>query len=254
MSNKNLRLSPPMPFKEVREWVQNAVLLAGAATLLAYPMFFHQYQRLLPGLTSRQLTLQQFHLLAMGNSFMLFAAAFLSSLMGFFYAHRLNLPGFGKFTDLLAWAPLGLGACLILAPPTYFFFDREMMRRVPELFPSPWPWALATMAGSAISQEVIGRFGLLTVGVYLLRWRNFQGHPWPAMIVISLFSAASSFLFSSRFHLDHRMETYQLVVPLVSTFIMQWIFSEIYLRRGLLAAVGFHLGLAAKLVIYALVL
>ena len=235
---------------DARNRVQNALLLAGSTMFVSYPWFYYQYKHMTLEIFSRAPTGHQLIVFAMGQSLILFAAALICSLVGFLYYDRLGLVGFGKLSDLRAWLPWALVLGILITPLLYYLADRRLMSLIPEAFPRPWPWALAWMAGSALSQEVVARFGLLSIGVYLLRWRSFKGHPWPAIAAVSVFSAFSAVIFLDRINFSARLELWQIGVLTLTIFAFQWILCEVYLRKGLLAALALHLGLSARLLIY----
>jgi len=150
--------------------------------------------------------------------------------------------------------PLGLALGLAFTPVSYFVVDREIIQCAPRVFSRHWPWALGNMLGGAMTQEVIARFGLLTIGVYLFRRLGFMGHPWPAIGLVSLIGCAGSYVFLLKFDLAQEFFTSQIALGLATAFFLQWIFCEVYVRKGFLAALCIHFGLNIKLFVYALVL
>ncbi len=235
----------------MKNHIQNATLLAAATMFVSLPMFHYQFRHLTAAVFRAQPSVQRAYYLALSQSFVVFCLAFLSALIGFIYTERLRLPGFGKPADIRVWLPVGLIAGLIFTPISYLIFDRGVIRSIPEIYPASLLWTLVVTAGRALSQEVIVRFGLLTIGVYLWdRWGR-KGRPWPAIAAISAFGAAGSYLMMSRLEMVSRLSPSQIMIMLVLSFLMQWILCEVYIRKGFLAAVCVHLGLAVKYVIIA---
>jgi hypothetical protein len=241
-----------MSLAEVRERVQNALLLAGAVMLASAPMFYYQFSHLMGSVFKKVPTEKQLQLLSVGQALIIFALALLCSLVGFLYAERLSLPGFGKISDLKRWLPAAVGLGLALLLPWYFLSDRFLMGNIPEAYPGYWPWALSLAVGNALSQEVVARFGLLSIGVYLLRWRGYNGHPTAAIAVVSLFATVCSLLFLVRLNLSIPVSPARLMASLAAVFILQWVLAEVYIRKGLVPAMALHLGLGARLIVYAL--
>ena len=126
------------------------------------------------------------------------------------------------------------------------------MRLAPELEPSPWYLSLARMAGIALTQEVVGRFGLLTIGVYLLRRLDLSASNRPAILAVSAFAAFGAMLTASRLGL--RPPAGQLGLAVGFCFAVNWALGEVFLRRGLIAAICLHAGLNLKLLIYSFIL
>lgn len=218
---------------------------------LSYPWFLYINQNLTEAVFRHSPSVHQLRVFSLGQSIILFAISLLCSLVGLLYSDRLDLPGLCNPGDVKKWLPTGLVLGLLLTPISYLATDRSLLFQVPEMFPKPWPWALAWMAGSSLAQEVVARLGLLTIGIYLLRWFSFKGHPWPAIAVVSIFASMSTFItYLDRLKLDERLLPWQLWFSLISIFFFQWIFSEVYVRRGFVAVLLLHFGLSIRVLIY----
>ena len=254
MSKHSQGVSTQFGLKEIKDRVQNAFFLATAAMLASFPMFLYQFRHLTGSVFSHQPSAERLFYLSLTQSFIVFALALLCALVGFLYSESLQLPEFGRPGHFLAWLPMGLVLGLVFTPVSYFTVDREIIQLVPQVFPRHWPWALGNMLGSAITQEVIARFGLLTIGIYLFRRLGFRGHPWPAIALVSLFGCAGTYIFLLKFDLAQEFLPSQIAVGLTMAFFLQWIFCEVYVRKGFLAASCIHFGLNIKLLVYALIL
>lgn len=243
-----------LSWEEIKSGVANSILLAAAAMIGAIPMFQHQFRSLTATVFTVEPSEQQIFYLALGQSFILFCLALLCSLVGFFYSAPLGLPGLGKLRDGPKWFGVGAVIGLGLTPVFYYSCDFEIYTIAPELFPASTSQAFYMVIGNALAQEIIARFGLVTIGVYL--WKNIgrTGYPWPAVIVVSLFSAFGHYLFITRFNLDLKLSTAHIAVTVFATFLFQILFSDTFVRRGLIAALGLHLGIGVKPVIYSIVL
>jgi len=240
------RLSP----SAMRESVSSAVILAGAAAAAAYPMIYYQSLHLVSPLLTRPLNPDQTLVFTIGHALLLFAACLLCALVGFLYSARLNLPGFGSFSRDHRLLPLFFAGGLLLIPGVFFLVDSKFHARLPAYFPADLPWALAMTLGQTFAPEVIARFGQITIGVYLLRWLRFSGHPWPAVLAVALLGMAGSWISQSRLHLDPGLNSFTLSC-LCFAFLSNLLFGEVYLRRGLLASLALRLGLELKYPLYA---
>lgn len=242
-------MHPPLPPAEMRQRVETALLLAGIASLLAWPMFALQFERLGTLWFAHPPDAAAAWRLALRQAVVVFAVLLPSALVGMLYAHRLGLPGLGQ----LRWMRFWLGASLIAGtcatPIVHGLMDRALLAALPQLYPATVPAAFLDMAGSALVQEIILRAGLLTILVYFLRRAGFRGHPWPANLPIALFAALGLARYLDRLAVDD--PTAPLWIALLLSFVLQWIYGEMYLRYGLLAAMGVHFGLSVKFAWYA---
>jgi hypothetical protein len=243
--------APRLTLAEARNQVHNAVLLAGLCMFVSAPRYYFLFQRFAPHFFNKKSpTLELLQILSVGQALIMFGVALLCCLVGFMYAHRLSLPGLGWDPGLKKWGPLALALGIAAMPVFYFALDRSLVARLPEFFPRPWYLALLQAAGSALEQEVMARFGLVTIGVYLLRWRGFRGHAWPAGLIVSVFMPLAEFLYISRLAFSAVFLGWQLAVYLGLSFVFQWVQAEVYLRKGLVAALAVHFGLGLRLVLY----
>ena len=244
------RYPAPLLWEETKNIIQNAVLLAGATLFATWPMFLYQYQHLTGLFSTSLMTPELLDRLALTQSLIVFLTAFLCALVRFLYAERLSLPRFGGAADISFWLPVGLLGGLMLTPVSYWIIDRELLQLTPQVFPNSWSWALADMLGSALTQEVLARLGLLTVGIYFLNRWKFVGYPWLAIALIALLGMVGTYSFLLKFGLVPKFSTIDLTILLAQAFLLQWFFCAIYLRWGFLATVCIHFGLSVKLLIY----
>lgn len=247
------KFAPPFPLEEMKCRVRNAVLLAGATMAVALPMLFYHFQRFSISVFKQQPDPAILYNLAMKQGVVVFALALLCSLVGFLYAERLALPGFGALKDIRLWLPLGFGAGIVFTPVSYLSLDRELIHALPEIYPAFWQSALADIVGTALIQETVLRFGLLTICVYFMRRGNFfSGHLWPGILIVAAFGTVGAYLFLAEFELVQRLSIVQTGAALLFAFAVQWVYCEIYLRWGFLAAFCTHMGFSVKFFIYAL--
>jgi len=241
------RLTP----SQVKQRAKAAFVISAITMFAVCPKFFYQFRELAGRVSIGPVSDLQVLKLALGQSLILFTAAIISSLVGLLYADRLSLPGMGRFKDLKVWLPLGIALGLFLTPVSYYLADKRLLFQVPEMFPESLHLALGWVLGSALSQEVIARLGLLTIAVYFLHWFNFKGHPWPAILVVCLFTVMNVLILSHRFRLAGRIEPQLLHLSLAGSFLFQWLLCEVYIRKGFLAAAALHAGLKIKVLVYA---
>lgn len=106
------------------------------------------------------------------------------ALAGTFFAKRYKLAGIGSFESLKKGAPWIFGFLVIGIPLTIFLYDRPILSVTPWQYPKQWYWALGVAVSSALSVEIIARFGMLTIFKGIVR--NF----WTANILQAVFVTA----------------------------------------------------------------
>lgn len=248
-------MAKPAPnYAELKTQLQNALLLAGVTFFAAWPMFLFQYHHLPGPLLGLHLSADALFRLSRGQALIVFFLAFLCALVGFLYSERLGLPRFGRARDMLAWLGWGLVGGIIFMPGVWLLVDRTVLTYAPLAYPDTWDWALADMLGTAVTQEVLARFGLLTIGIYFWQHWGRRGHPHPIIALIAGFGALGTFLFLHRFGLATQLPPLQTGCALGLAFLLQWLLCELYLRYGFLATVCVHIGLNVRFLVYAVML
>ncbi len=236
--------------KQSVERTRDSFILAGVCMVAAYPachyMAHHMLHRMLPGEVGPGAA----KVSMLYQLIMIFGAAMISSMVGFFYSERLGLKGLEGIRlfrrNLLPYLALGM----VMIPFSYMLTDRHLFVLIPEYYPSSFVQALGYPLGLALPTEVIFRFGLVTMLVYFWRWLEFTRHPWPASVIVAAFAMVKVFLDFKNMGLIQEFDSFVLRM-LASTLLANLIFGEIYIRRGLLAAIFAHLGLQGKYLIYA---
>lgn len=234
--------------KQSVEWSRDAFILAGICMVSAYP-FLHYSAHYLPHRQMLEFSnAQTIRFFILFNMLMIFGAALIMSMVGFFYSKRMGLPGFGETrdfsSDILPFLALGI----ILIPISYIAADRALLARLPVYFPSDFTKALG-QPFIVVSQEVIARFGMVTIVVYFWRLLKRPGHPWPAPLLVAVFAAIQAWLSLRDLGITPRFDLFTARI-VVSAFAANLVFGEVYIRRGLVAAVFVHLGLEGKYLLY----
>jgi hypothetical protein len=212
-----------------------AAVLSGLAYLAAAPYIDH---------LSRPVDSDQVREQVLGADLLTTAAVVvISALVGTFFAARNGLPGLGDRRHLRAALPFvagALGASILLQ----FLIGEALAKRLPAYYPSSIGWALAIAVKGAVFDEVVARYGMLTLIVGATRTRLlanlcqaifFTVVAWKSMGA----SAPSSF---DGF----------VAAGAVSTFAIHLAAGAVYLRFGLIAAALFHFAADLRFVLHAL--
>ncbi len=245
-------MTPPSPLlkllRQSVEWSRDAFIMAGLCMVCAYPFYHYQAHHLMPGIDEHLANPHFAKSFMLFHMLMTFGAALICSMVGFFYGGRLRLIGFGDIRDLKEKILPFLGLGLLLIPFSYLLGDELILARLPEYYPGE----LFTSLGQpliVLSQEVIARFGMVTVLVYFWRLFGLSGHPWPATIIVAAFTGFLAWLSLLNLGLIQGFDILALRI-VISAFLANLLFGEIYIRQGLIPAIIAHLGLEGKYLIY----
>jgi len=235
-------------YQQVKSIFQNAILLSGFAMFCVAPMFYHNLKIWVN--TNDQLSPENFQQLYLNQLCLFFILVFLCSIVGFLYQTRFNLH-FGRFKQIKGWAMVGGIMGLLATPLLYFSIDSLLLTVRPDLYLLSSPFAIAEMLGSAISQEIILRFGLLTLFIYFSRLFKIQFY-FPMVFLISSFTLFNIYQFLVNYQVIEYINTQTLYLLLASAFLLQCLLCYIYLYFGLIAVIAFHVMFNIRFLIYAL--
>lgn len=230
---------------------RHAIYCAAVVMLLCSGMYYYQFTHL--PLFKQDTSLHLIKVIALKQGVVTFCAAFLSALMGLLYAKRLHLPGWGRMPRSVLFYLAALFAGLLGAGLSYLLFDQQIMQHVPAIYPDTLIWALVMLLAGVVAQETILRLGLLTVLLYFLqRWRP-HAYPWPAFLIISLFSGYGSYLYLAKFNLTQAFPFWLFSMAFLFNFVLQWIYCHCYVRFGLWMTLVLHALFSVKFLVYALI-
>ena len=161
-----------------------------------------------------------------------------AALVGTLFARRYGLAGLGDRTLLLRGRKLLLAAPL-LGVASYLLFGRAIAARVPGYYPSSLGWALGHALKGALFDEVVARFGMMTILCGIVR------HPVVANVLQAAFFTTLALLGLSFFGLRPGASALFLW-SLGATFVTHLLLGAVYARLGLGVAMLFHLGLGIQ--------
>lgn len=169
----------------------------------------------------------------------------IAALVGSLLSERYGFAGLGDRARLrasLRWV-LGLGPPVALL--SYVFFGRELAARVPGYYPSGLGWAVLLVFKGAIFDEVVARYGMMTI------FGGATRKVWAANLLQAIFFTAVGYKSMIFFGLEAGWSAV-FAAGILSSFVVHLIQGLLYARFGLIAAALFHLILELKLVLHAL--
>lgn len=167
----------------------------------------------------------------------------LSALVGSAFSERYRLGGLGRWPGLLALR-LHLAAVPVFGVLSYLAFGRVLAARLPGTFPDEPIWALAYALKGAAFDEVVARYGLMTIFAGLAR-------PAIANLLQALFFTATIWKGLGFFGVDASYDAYFLL-SVGSAFGLHLYLGAIYARHGLIPAMGLHFLYDLRFLLHAL--
>jgi hypothetical protein len=152
---------------------------------------------------------------------------FLSALIGFSFATRLDLPGLGEVRAWLKGLPILIPCGFFLVALSYFAFDRYFLLISPASFPTDPVYLAAVPFKGAFVDETVLRLGLVTIGVGLVR--DKAAGVIVTSAVASLFTIKYFEFIGMPFALDPLF-----VVHLLLSFLGNLLLGWLFVTRGLL--------------------
>lgn len=157
----------------------------------------------------------------------------IASLVGVFFSERYGLVGKGDLKSVKrAWAWI-LIAGPLLALGGYLVFGRVYAERAPGIFPTSLSWALVLMLKGAVFDEVVCRFGMMTIAMGVSR--RF----WTANVLQATFFTVVGLKGMQLHGLAPDWGVF-LFADLASAFVMHVLQGFVCARHGLLASIALH--------------
>jgi hypothetical protein len=177
--------------------------------------------------------------------FLVFLITLLSALVGFSFSDRYSLPGLGKPGDLIRSLPILALLGLLMVGVSYFLFDRSFYEISPASYPGYPGFLLTIPLKGALTDEIILRFCLVTIGVGLFKNSGFS------VVFISAIASLLTIKYLQFFGIEFSFE-YLPVALLVSSFVSNLLLGYLFVTRGLLFSMVLKFFLGFKYVLVAL--
>jgi hypothetical protein len=223
----------------------NAFVFASVATLLTIPYFHYLITTVARGDLSG--TIPGHHHFLPLQLFLLFVICLLSAVVGFTFGKRYALPGFGASRRYIHDLPLLLAAGAALMIISCVFFDRYFYMLSPGSYPEGLLYLLVIPLKGAVAEELILRFGLVTIGVGICRNR------YAGVILVAVFATLLSIRYFIFIGIDIAF-SYIFIVQVILTFLVNCILGYLFVTRGLVYAMTVKLVYGVKYVLVALVM
>lgn len=219
-----------------QEKLRTAALVAGAAYLASAPhaAYLAQHSSVRPGGLSAD------HVLAM-DLLRLAVVTVLASLVGAFFSERNGLPGLGAEATRRGWRWYLGGGLFSLG--LYLAAGNLLAARFPAQYPCTVGWAVVALAKNCVFEEVIARYGMMTLAVGVLRSKAAGN-----LVQATFFTLVSLRALPSG--ADGISADGTTVLAIGAAFLVHLGSGAVYARHGLLAASLFRAAAGLRLLIH----
>jgi len=174
-----------------------------------------------------------------------FIVTFLCALCGFAWSEKYGLCGLGSFSLLKKnWITL-LIIGILIGVISYLFFDKQFKKIAPYYYPRNPIWAFFIPINSAFFIETV-RFGMISLVQRLVKNVHF------ANFSIAFFCALVGLKSFTFVGLNFNWTTL-LIVCFLLTVLLNAIYGYIFIKKGLISAIGVHLVAEMRFLVLAFV-
>jgi hypothetical protein len=166
----------------------------------------------------------------------------IASLVGSLTSERYRLGGIGDLERTKRAWPF-IVVAIFFSFFSYFVFGARLAAAVPAYYPKEVGWAAAMMIKGAVFDEVVARYGMMTIVCGVAR------RPIIANVLQAVFFTVVG-LRSMAFFGVHVSVDLFVISGLVASFAVHLVLGHVYARYGLLAACTVHLGLEIERMIH----
>jgi hypothetical protein len=178
---------------------------------------------------------------------MLFIILFLSSVIGFSFSKRYELPGLGDVKKFLKSIPILFLVGIVMIAFSFYFFDRFYFELSPQSYPGECKYLFTLPLKGALADEIILRLGMTTIAVGLLR------HKEAGVVLVSALSAFLVIKYNQFLGIPLQYD-YLFLSQLFFSFCANFILGYLFVRYGLLFAMGLKFFFGFKYIVVTLLL
>jgi len=222
---------------EIRRVFIKSLALSVCCTLSAIPYFYHLlFIAPMIAMASLPLGIGLRGFLFM-ELFILFLLCLLSALVGFSFSERRGLPGFGDKIRFKQALPSLILVGATMTTLSILFFDRFFFTLSPASYPKGILYIISFSLKAAFTDEVILRFGLVTIGVGIFRSKAIGVVLGAALAVLFTLKSFQFMGMGTSLH-------YIMITRLLIIFFTNLILGYLFVTRGLLYAMALNFILA----------
>ncbi len=217
--------------------------LACVATFLSVP-YFHYLLVQAPGQNSMQSFPNPYGIL-FSQSGLYFVICLLSIMVGYGFKSRYRLPGFGRIDQWRKSLPALLLIGLSVLVFSYLVFDRYFMAVSPVPPPDSFVYLIAIPLNGTLTDELILRFGFVTLGVGLCRNKT------AGVALVAFFAAMLTEKYFRFTGIEPGMD-HLFAIRFVLAFSINFLLGYLFVTRGLLYSMTVRLVLGLRYPLLAL--
>lgn len=221
--------------------LRQAAVLTGLGVLGTAP-YLHYVASVVPRTAAARVPVVEARAVLTADFLLLLPLLAITSLVGCFLSRRYRLGGIGSLAQLRESLPAVLPAAILLGLLSYLLLGRRLALQAPGLFPDDLGWALVMPLKSALLEETVARFGMMTILAGLTR------RPWAANLLQAMFFSGLNLKGFAFFGIPPGPLVW---ASLGGSLVINLGLGAAYARHGLVAAAVMHLVIDLRFVLHA---
>lgn len=231
---------------EVQQRLRRAGWVAGAAYLVQAPYLVYLTRVAYPDVLAKRVPALGAEELLRLELLRIAVLVVLAALVGAFLSVRNGLPDLGDRSQLRGAAPW-IGGAALLSILSHAVVGSQVAAALPGQYPCELRWALVTMLKGAVFDEVIARYGMMTIVMGVVR-RVALANVLQATFFAGVGARA---LFFDAGGAGPGLDALTLA-SVGTSWLVNLACGHVYARHGLYAAIGVHLAIGLRFPAHAL--
>ncbi len=226
--------------------LRRAGLVAGAAYLVQAPYLVYLTRVAYPEALERRFPSMSTEDLLAAELVRIAVTVVLAALVGAFFSERNGLPGLGTRAGVrAAWPWIGGAGALALI--SHGLVGSQVAAQLPGQYPGELHWAVVALAKGAVFDEVIARYGMMTIVMGVVR----RAHLANLLTAIFFAGVGARALFFEGSGAGPGLDALTLA-SLATSLLVNLAAGHLYAKHGLYAAMALHAAVGLRFVAHAL--
>lgn len=233
------KTAPGIGRKKLKKGLEDTVILTGLSIISCYPYFLYLWLQSPSETIGLHLEDRDFNSFLQGEVLVVLGASFFSALVGRFFSRRYGLAGLGSLAEMFREIQKFALLAIVLIPIFLFVLDPIIFKQISVLNPKNFWAAAGVTLKSSIFEEVVLRYGLITILAGL--FRRIYLAVFVGAVLATLLGIRSGFM--TGMSLETSFSLYLMVAV---SLLLNLFYGYLFASRGLVSSMAAHLLIALK--------